>query len=509
MLLLTHAWSFLAFGATFWIDSSVFATFGAALHSAVDFRSFYDAAGTFMYSHIGIGLPAVWAALWWLPTSVQWPVLALGQHALAITATAAIFLTAHRLWPSWWHLAGAALLSVHPFYQSMHNALMTESISSSLLLLGIALTLRLWSAERAMSRDYRLLLLCIALVIQFRSYNGVMLAAMAALVLWQRRAPFSPTSTFDVRRSTFDVFRSHWQPWFYLAATCLAATAFLPATRWAVTGRWFTAGLGTNQLLFATWVNATPSPDLLARIEALGWLPADSVKGFFERSFDYPKSLEVAKIWNAQGRSDSEVRARLNTLSRMIERDSPNLLTTKIRCGLVSSGWTWSAFTGDSPAPIYQHFTAAEQRKGKLAHLRWLSWLEKSSYRGYGENFFLHTTNSLSHADEAQRALWDALRQWLRTPPPSWRDPFHLADLTPDIWATIGLLGIGICLWRCPFVGLVLALPLVVNFGVTAFSSLGGPRYAYALLPVSALAATTACALLSRRFPRSAPPAAA
>ena len=87
-----------------------------------DFSAIYDATGTFVYSHIGLGLPAIWAAISKMPVEWPWPALAVGQHGLAIAATGAAFVTAHRIWPNWAHLAAATLLSLHPFYQSLHNA---------------------------------------------------------------------------------------------------------------------------------------------------------------------------------------------------------------------------------------------------------------------------------------------------------------------------------------------------------------------------------------------------
>lgn len=516
VLLLTHAWALVVFGATFWIDSSVFAAFGSALGSAEEFRALYDLTGTFQYSHIGIGLPALWAALAWLPVNLQWPALALIQHALAIAATAAIFLTAHRLWPSWWHLVGAALVSLHPFYQAMHNALLTESIASSLLLFGIALTLRLLflqpcsemnrgehgarrderenrlplSAPSALNlhRDFWLLLLCLVLIIQVRSYAGAMLVAMGAIAFIQRR--------HELR----------WTLPIWLIAVFFAGNAFLPAARWAVTGRLFTPSLGTNALLYATWMNPAPSPQLTDRILALGWLPESSTFAMFAPGFDYTKVRGIAAAWLAEGRSENDVRTRLGTLARLIEADRPGLLAMKARCGLASSGWVALGFAGSSPIVAYHGRTLAENRAHQLAHVRWLSWIAHPSYRSFGEGFFLHQRTGLIHDAEAQRDLWSALRKHISTRPPWLRDPLRLASLLPDVWATLGLVAIGLCAWRRPVLGLVLALPLAVNFAVTALSSLAGPRYAHPLLPVSLLAATLALALLTRR---SAPPAVA
>ena len=185
----THLYALIAFGAVFWIDAEAYAALGESLKAAEGLRGFYSGVGIWFYSHLQPGLALVWLGLDLLPTSWQWPVLAVLQHALAAFALYEFFLAVHRRWPSRWNFLGCAFVGCLPFYQAAHNSFMTESISSSLLLIGLALALKI-SGEPTFARKRLLALLAVVVAVtHFAATSACYWPARVRFFLLARRCP--------------------------------------------------------------------------------------------------------------------------------------------------------------------------------------------------------------------------------------------------------------------------------------------------------------------------------
>jgi len=451
-----HALAFRTFGATFWVDSAVYAGLGECLFTPERLASFYDATGTMMYSHIGPGESVLWAFARLFPIKAQWPVIALLQHALAAGATIFAFGNLQRWLPGIWNLAGAALLSVHPFYQSLHNALLTESASGSLMLIGITLLFRLLYAARPSRRTWAALLAVIFVATQFRPYLGTLLGGAAVLALIWRNEAF------------------RWHSRIALFAVCIGAGVAYPCYRWACIGRYFSPGRGTNSLVCAAWANPRPTPALLDKLSAMGW-PGDPSLIFAE-DFSYEKARDAGVIWQQQGVPFSEIVRRITAMTHAVVFDRPSGILTAFRCALASSGMPTIAFSGSGEEPAYTHLSLAAVRKHERTHYLWLSWLDKPSYLPDGYAFFASANASVG-LPAARRELWAALEPHLSNKSVRRRDPLRLAKLPLDVWAVLGWFGIALCIVRLPILGLVLCIPIAGNFFVMGAYPVANGRY--------------------------------
>lgn len=474
-----HLWSLVVFGATFWVDSSVYASLAETMISPAQMSRFFGEGGALMFSHLGPVLPFLWSVLQHLPTLLQWPALALLQHGLAAWATCLVVRAAHRLWPSWWHLVAAAVFTLLPFYQAMHNSLMTESLSSSLLLIGLALYFDL--LRQPSRRAFLLLLLVMGVLTDVRYYGGIMLAIPAAIILWRRERRWS------------------WPAWAGLALAFVGWLYLFPVYRWVLTKQWIIATGGTNVLTFAVWANPDPSPAAWAQMEATHWLLPEEEKEMTHcTEFSLRQADAIGERWLHEGATLPEAVARAHRLSAILAADDPTLWLEELRAGLVSCGFLRLASLGSEGARPFMRQSLGANLEARLGHLRWISWLERPSYKGDGAYEFLGLPMGLFNSVAAQKRLWAALGPYTLGFPTFLRDPLRLGEVPTDLWAALGLLGGFVCLVRCWPVGVALLLPAALTFGVTGLAILNGTRYCYVLLPVDLLSVSMAIALLRR-----------
>jgi hypothetical protein len=480
VILFGHLNAFFLFGATFWADSLFYVGLGDALFDAEKLKNFYDGIGTWTFSHLGPGMPFVWAILKLSPVLWRWPLLAAVQHLLAVASCWLAFVWATR--PSAISFCGAALLSVLPFYQSFQQMLMTESLSASLLLTVIACAIRLttkgWS-----NGLFGLILAATFVVTQFRSYFGLMTAIIAMAVV------------FTSERRRFQRIAA-------VAAVFVTASLAFPVYRSFCTGKFFPASLGTNTLMFALWANPEPSINLISSFEQAD-LPADySAAVVLQKGLDYGGIHRIDEYWRAQGLTDAEIKARANHLANLLLFDGPRPIVNRVLWGMNCCGFVLPYRLGPANYPVIRGATMATEWTNQMTHYRWLSWTDSSAaYQTLYEYCFKGTP--LPHipaSAQSQKEIVLTLGPYLNFSATYMRDPLLLSWIPVDAWFFVGTSGIFLlCVYGNPKVGILLVIPVVVNFAVLA-CVVPGVRYAYPLIAVYLLAGVLGLeTLLNRR----------
>lgn len=480
IIALTHLWGLLAFGATFWVDSTICVGVGEALWPPANLRAFFDLPTTLMYSHVGLGESVLWRLVCLLPANWSWPALALTQHVSAGVALWYCVVGLHRCRPSRWHLGAAAALCLLPFYQSLHNAVLTESIASSALLFGLGAIVRLDSRPA-----FFVLLGSLIVAAQFRVPTALALGTMAgiSLLLRWRRVPI------------------RW--WLMLAGASVTGLAIFPLYRWWATGTLVAPTGGTNRLVCSFWANPNLSSQAQSEIKKLDWpafVPLESIR---TSDFDYASAAEVGIYWTKAGLSLPQIVKRVDRISALVLSDSPRVRLMQLRLGLVSSGFSQLAFLGSSDEPVFHLFSLREFREHAHAHYTWLSWIAHDSYFADGRDSFDGRHYAIPNAKTARRQLWKRIEPHISAGSARLRDPLFLGKLPLDVWALVGMCAIALCGRFSLRLGLVLFLPVLINVAVTGFFPLGGVRYAYTLVPLyflaSGLAAASICQAASTR----------
>ncbi len=481
LIICSHAYAFWAFGATYWIDSRDYISLATAMSALRGLQVFYETVGQWIFSHLGPGLPALWLFVAELPTAWQWPVLAVFQHSLAAGALIFAFRTIYRLWPSPVHLIFVLLLLLLPLYQSFHNGLLTESVTSSLVLIGFSCCLRVVRGTPKVQAYMLCALAVIVLVTQFRSYWGAIVALMVLYSLFSRGLLFS-----------------RWTVVLFAVSAC-SALAF-PGYRYLQTGQFFLPSGGINRLISASQVNFHPSPDITTIFENADLPPSLAPSDALTRGINMSDALLIAEKWRTDGLSNLEIDQKAGELAGMLINDGIWVQLNRSLYGLASIGAisqfdllppTYAVFPAYSPSEFGAHL---------YAYYRWHSWIGLDDYRPTFERFFgpaaAAEAAAFPFSAGSNAAMHSAFGQYITTSTKKWRDPIGIGNITPDLWLALALLAAGILARRARVVSVLLICSVLPAFAVAYAFPVGNTRYAVPLFPLYFFVTSIAAAYL-------------
>ncbi|WP_460033780.1 hypothetical protein [Megalodesulfovibrio paquesii] len=482
----------LSLGATFWVDSEAY-ILSAEYFRGIDSASRLLHSGlSLVYSHTPWGMGLVWRVVELLPQHWIWPALALFQHAVAALAQGYLFLTLNKAWPSRVHLVFCATLSFLPFYQAMHNALMTESLNSSFCVLGAVFLLRILKDIGNGKWAFGLFLTCSSLALQLRVQSVLFLFFGCCVLLFLRK--------ISIRQ--------------VLAGACVCMLAFwaFPLYKYALGGELKPLSLTVWHLNFASQF-AKQNPRVLRdEAVALG-LPAMHAPAFGEY-LSREAIVDIGDQWIGAGMSESQVEGAAIRILNKVKESNDYTLVHRLAGGLASFGVVsplamlpeHTRFWGNAPARF---------QEAQLKHYRYLSWVapSESEYAALTDKYFFPravgaSSERLNHPrltyDDFAETKAFFLKVWgpyLRFSDASWfRDPLLLGRVWPDVFVLFGVAGI-IYLgckreWFAAYLGLCYAGIFFVFASIDAFTI----RMAYLTIVLSFCASSPACALLAKGF---------
>jgi hypothetical protein len=466
-ILVIHGCAFCTFGATYWIDSLAYVSLGDALFDPGKLKHFYDGIGRWSYSYLGPGLPLLWSGMKLFPTMWEWPLLAIFQHAIAVGSCLLAFVWAIR--PSALGLCAVIILSLLPFYQSGHQMLMTESLSASLLLIAAALTIRL-TTRRWSEALFWLLLTILIFATQFRSYFGLIVAALAGIVLVQ-------TGKWRSGRSIV------------LAAVFLGSVLVFPVYRYFSIGELFMPSFGTNRLVWSLWADPKPSNELVQVFEESDLPPDYPARDILSKGLDYVDVSRIASHWKEKGLTDVQIDQRARKIGARVLTDGPWPTINRVLYGLNSCGFTFPYKLGPAGYEVFRGKSMDAEWKHQLAYYRWFSWIDSAEYRGSFNLFFRAAQPHIPSSVNSQEEMIAALEPYLKDPVTYVRDPLFLGLIYIDIWSLLGAAGILLLFLGREFgLATVFVIPVAINFAATGAAGVPNVRYAYGLIPIYFLA---------------------
>lgn len=462
-----HLYFLWSLGAGFYYDSVIYAQLGEALLSHEGLQDFYSGARYYVFQHLAPGLPLLWSGISIVAGPYEWVVFALVQHAIAATALIYLLSVWRPLFAGPFIALAAILVSCNPLYESLHNRLMTESITGSMLMFGMAATSSLL-LHRSTGRMPLFILSASAIIaIQVRSQSmAYFVIFFFAILLSRHERPLRSTA------------------WLCLVAV-LCSVFLWPAYRFHVTGQAFLPNTSYLALAHALRYNVHPSDVVLARLNTLS-LPATlPSERLASHGIDYMDAAAIGTHLRTLGMDDTQAKFEIMKAAWAVRTDSPEVMMTQLRLPLLSIGMKFPVFMGHPDKVIHRGFT-----NRTYAHhaAYWEKWEGGTLREDYSQE--LDTVVKFS---KDNGALYDAsvvddlersVRPFLADHPVSLRDPLGLLHVPSDVWF-LGW-GIGLCIiWKMNrmLAGILMA-SMLATYVMSASVPVGNARYAYPLLPL-------------------------
>jgi len=468
-IVIVHIYALVVFGATYWVDGRDYVELASAMRSGASLTAFYATTGQWIYSHLGPGVPAIWLFLQNFPSSWQWPTLAIFQHALAASALIFAFRTICELWPSRLHLISLLVLLFLPAYQSFHNALLTESVTSSLVLIAFACCLRLSVRAEFGGPCLYAALATLLVVTQFRSYWGAIIAAMLFCCLLSRKRLWS-----------------RWLP--ILIIVSISAVGAYPAYRFLQTGRFFMPSGGLNFLVAGFQINPHPSIDVRNLFYTVDFPSSLSRDQEIEKGMAMDDVLKLAQFWHDEGLENTAINRQAIVLGQALSNDGISVQANRFLYSLASIGMIIPHLMAGPERVIFRGYTARALFDHQYYYYQWQAWIYDSDYRALFVRFFDDGNGNdpvVAPEDGAANVqIRQAFSAYITTLPNHFRDPLKLGIVPPDLWIILSCLGSALLVRRVPIVPVLMLCVVTIAFATAFLFPVGNTRYAAPLLPL-------------------------
>jgi hypothetical protein len=464
-------------GATFWVDSEAYILISRIFASKQAAQQFITSSHSLVFSHVLWGEAGLWYGLSQLPTEFIWPALAIIQHGFAMISQYIVFRALNNAWPSRMHLLFCIGMSFFPFYQSMHNALMTESLSASFLLLAFGVSINMLEGFGNRNMNFALMALSIFIAVQFR-YAFLVFGASLFLILFVFKV-------ISFRR--------------LVVAACIVgfAMAVYPIYMYMQTSTFRMPSVTIWKINMATYTfQETPSA-VIDYAKTLD-LPDTKYIDKFVSSFSKQDVYALADYWLSRGYTVAEISRIANHIFSLYETQQTRYYyASNLTLSLTVMGMTVPFSLLPKDVMVYRDFNPKAMGNHQLSHYSYLSWIKpmKEEYESLTQHFFLMEKD----ATKEKELFLNAWKPYVNfSSGYALRDPLKLGTLRPDVFALAGIVGIIFLAKRREKVSWLFFVSLAMTTLLFFIFKSGAIRYAYPSLLIHILSTSICCSILIR-----------
>lgn len=472
-----HSFMGMAMGAKYWWDSIAYFQLADSLRDLSSLHALYSGPFGIIYQHLMPGLPALILLFERMFGSALWPAFAIFQNGLDIVACVYLATGFSGKTGRIGQLAIVVLTASFPYFSAFHNAILTESITSSFVMLMVGVTVR--SLMGRVELTWALIAIFFLAVIggNFRSYVVLVGGGLSALVIYCA--------------TRFDRLRLYAIP----VATVLVGASIFPVYRTIAGIEFFYPRVDALMLAHANYVNW----DLDKRSrEAVESVVSDPV--ILDKLETANKGLnpdDIVKIVDdlvAKGLSQSEAIKRIKKAGWIVRTQSWEVVRRQLQLSLSSLGFQRLA-TCCAGSLILQNggFTSEKMLEHLQFYYRWNAGLATSNYVSTFDDFTSrYRTAPRYFSPTVINWYTSRVRPHILEHPTSWRNLSGLNSIFPDALVILGFMGFAVLSWRdwriAPIFGLLI-VPVYFSSLYAAF--VGDNRHAHFLLPFYILGAVT------------------
>jgi hypothetical protein len=464
----SHAYSIAVTGAKFWVDSIAYFELALALFDADQLSRLYNSEFGFLYQHVVPGVPFLIRVLDEFFGQYLWPALSVIQGLLSASAVTYFVLAFRDKLSRPAQLAVVVLCGLHPYFAAFHAAALTESVSSSILLLSLGIAIRALDGRLSLSVSLSLLLPLSILAAQFRPYLGLVGIIVAALVIFRRGrvrrvALYAVTAlAFAAGTLVFPLYRAALGVGFFMPSVSALMLTHVSYVAWNLDQE-------TAQSLNSVVLN----DEIRARLIGKGAISYGDAKHIFD---DLVSS----------GSTSAEAKQQIAAAAWHVRTSSIETVERQLQLPLASIGFQVAAVCCQPTRQLTRDMTASDLFRHIRNYFRWNSGVASANYVETFDTFSEMTRSSQIYSEAAKDFYAARIRPYVTDSLKSFRDPLRLTLFVTDPFILIAWFGLFLCFWPGQRTALLtMFTPFAVIYAVAVYTHIfGDNRHAHPLLPI-------------------------
>jgi hypothetical protein len=470
-------------GAKYWWDTVAYFQLADALRDPGSLHALYSGPFGIIYQHLMPGLPAMILLFEKLFGGALWPAFAIFQNGLAIIACVYLVTSFSRQLSKIGQLAIVVLTALFPYFSAFHNAILTESITSSLVMLMVGVTVRCLEHRIELTRALVAILFLGIVGGNFRSYVLLVGGTLSALAIYYI-ARFGRLRLYAIA-----------------AIAVVMGASIFPAYRTVAGLEFFYPRVDALMLAYANHVNWNLDERSRKAVENTVFDPKILNKlETADKSVDPDDVVKMVDDLVAKGLSRSEAARRISRASWIVRTQSWEVIWRQLQLSLSSLGFQRIATCCDSTRLLQNGgFTAKRMLRHLQHYYAWNAGLDPADYISLFDEFAArYRAAPKYYSDAAINWYIGRVRPYVLDHPNPARNSIGLASISPDALVILGLLGFIVMARRDRRIILILGVLLIpVYFAALYATFVGDNRHAHLLWPFYILGIV---ALLERIF---------
>jgi len=456
------------FGATYWYDSAIYVQLANALVQPDGLTAFYSGPRYYIFQHLMPGLPLVFALSYFLFGVHAWIALAVFQHIVAAFALIYFINIGIKWLPLWAGFFLGILIALHPFYAAFHNAPLTESLSGTFVIFGLALVLDIIYQRKYGYRQLVALTGVGILATQFRSYIGVVFILYLVIIFFLKISG----------RKCLSVF---------ISATLIGLSVLaFPIYRAIQIDDFFMPNVDNLMLQQVMYLNLEPSDRSKKRLDTISFPPDLPMETVLSDGLDYKSSAYLAEYIDTVTGNNHKTRQLLSAVARFLRLDSITIIINQLRLNLSSIGFNYLQFCCDQGLQIRRGgFTWNRLKEHAQYYYDWHSWSLKNYQQTFQQYLELYRQDPSIYDSHVISKYGRMMSSYISSQSIFPRDPLLLNKVPTDLWVLCGFIGLVFVYRKSKKATLVFLVTIGTVYISTLIGSVvGNIRYAYPLLPL-------------------------
>lgn len=474
--LLLHGLSLWSIGAKYWWDTISYFELAQALGDPQSLRALYSGRFGLAYQHVMPGLPVLIKLSEALFGEWMWIALALFQSLMASLAAVFLARSVEGLVSRKTEIGLVALVALHPWYSAFHAAVLTESLSGSIVAFMAAVTIRAMRGSMDWSRAVIVVLAAATAGGQMRSYLAASGAGLALLLIFSRygwRRPLLFGAPIGVAAASFFGFS---------VLRMQAGIEFFPPN----VNAWMLVHAG-----YAAWDFNDRGR---AALEGVVLDPAIRRKAAeSSENLTFVDMEKMVADLVATGLSRTEAAKSIAVAARKVRTQSAEVMLRQIPLAMPSLGFQLLAVCCD-PDNAFRRGMDNAAAFGHMRHyFRWNAGLDKGNYRATFATYVeRYRAQQGLYSDSAIRWYDSRVGPHVRESPGLLRRSVGwMLALPPDVIVLLGMAGFALLSRNdLRYAGILIAAAGPVFAAALLATVAGDNRHAYPLFPLYFLGMT-------------------